>query len=103
MQELDPQPDFLARHLGPSDDDIALMLSAVGYPSLEELCAAVVPAAIRTDEPLNLPNPLTEVDAIAQIQQLADLNQPMKSLIGLGYHNTVTPAVVVRRVLQNPG
>ena len=103
MQELDPQPDFLARHLGPSDDDIALMLAAVGYPGLEELCAAVVPAAIRTDEPLNLPNPLTEVDAIAQIQQLADLNQPMKSLIGLGYHNTVTPAVVVRRVLQNPG
>ncbi|MDP6863605.1 MAG: aminomethyl-transferring glycine dehydrogenase [Acidimicrobiales bacterium] len=103
MQELDPQPDFLARHLGPSDDDIALMLAAVGYPGLEELCAAVVPAAIRTDEPLNLPNPLTEVDAIAQIQQLADLNQPMKSLIGLGYHNTVTPAVVVRRVLENPG
>ena len=103
MQELNPQPDFLVRHLGPSDDEIALMLSATGYPSLEELCTAVVPAAIRTHEPLNLPNPLTEVDAIAQIQRIASLNQPMKSLIGLGYHNTVTPAVVVRRVLENPG
>ncbi|MFL3021783.1 MAG: aminomethyl-transferring glycine dehydrogenase [Candidatus Poriferisodalaceae bacterium] len=103
MQELNPQPDFLVRHLGPSDDEIALMLSATGYPSLEELCTAVVPAAIRTHEPLNLPNPLTEVDAIAQIQRIASLNQPMKSLIGLGYHNTVTPTVVVRRVLENPG
>ena len=103
MQELDPQPDFLARHLGPSEDEIASMLSAIGYPSLEELCTAVVPAAIRTDQPLKLPNPLTEVDAIAQIQQIANLNRPMKSLIGLGYHNTVTPAVVVRRVLENPG
>ena len=103
MQELNPQPDFLVRHLGPSDDEIALMLSATGYPSLEELCNAVVPAAIRAHEPLDLPNPLTEVDAIAQIQRIASLNQPMKSLIGLGYHNTVTPAVVVRRVLENPG
>ena len=103
MQELNPHPDFLVRHLGPSDDEIALMLSATGYPSLEELCNAVVPAAIRAHEPLDLPNPLTEVDAIAQIQRIASLNQPMKSLIGLGYHNTVTPAVVVRRVLENPG
>ena len=103
MQELNPQPDFLARHLGPSDDEIALMLSATGYLSLEDLCTAVVPAAIRTHEPLDLPNPLTEVDAIAQIQRKANLNQPMKSLIGLGYHNTVTPTVVVRRVLENPG
>ena len=103
MQELNPQPDFLVRHLGQSDDEIALMLSATGYLSLEELCTAVVPDAIRTHEPLNLPNPLTEVDAIAQIQRIASLNKPMKSLIGLGYHNTVTPAVVVRRVLENPG
>ena len=103
MQELNPQPDFLVRHLGPSDDEIALMLSATGYLSLEELCTAVVPDAIRTHEPLNLPNPLTEVDAIAQIQRIASLNKPMKSLIGLGYHNTVTPAVVVRRVLEIPG
>mgnify|MGYP003320567460 CR=1 FL=1 len=81
MQELNPQPDFLVRHLGPSDDEIALMLSATGYPSLEELCNAVVPAAIRAHEPLDLPNPLTEVDAIAQIQRIASLNKPMKSLI----------------------
>lgn len=102
MQELDLQADFEARHLGPNHDEITEMLSMIGYSNVEELCDAALPSTIRKGEPLNLPEPLSEVDALAKIQRLANSNRPLKSLIGLGYHGTVTPAVVRRRVLENP-
>lgn len=102
MQELDLQPEFSTRHLGPNDEEITEMLSSIGYSDLEELCDAAVPSAIQKNEPLKIPEPLSEVDALAEIQRIANLNQPLKSLIGLGYHSTVTPAVIRRRVLENP-
>ncbi len=94
--------EFLERHIGPREVDVRAMLDAVGYQSLEALCDAALPESIRSDQPLNLPDPLNEVDAIERIRSIANLNKPLKSLIGLGYHNTITPAVVVRRVLENP-
>ena len=94
--------EFLERHIGPREVDVRAMLDAVGYQSLEALCDAALPESIHSDQPLNLPDPLNEVDAIERIRSIANLNKPLKSLIGLGYHNTITPAVVVRRVLENP-
>ena len=96
------QSDFVDRHVGPRNADIEAMLSALGYSSLRELCDAAIPRSIRADHELQLPPALDEVQAISRIRELADLNQPLKSLIGMGYHGTCTPAVVVRRILESP-
>ena len=101
-KDANPRNEFLERHIGPRDVDVRAMLDAIGYQSLEALCDAALPEPIRSDQPLSLPDPLSEVDAIERIRSIANLNKPLKSLIGLGYHNTITPAVVVRRVLENP-
>ena len=74
MQELDLQPEFSTRHLGPNDEEITEMLSSIGYSDLEELCDAAVPSAIQKNEPLKIPEPLSEVDALAEIQRIANLN-----------------------------
>ncbi|RJL20832.1 aminomethyl-transferring glycine dehydrogenase [Bailinhaonella thermotolerans] len=96
-------PPFAARHIGPADADRAAMLEAIGYASAQELVDAAVPSAIRTDRPLDLPAPASEAEAIAELRALADRNQVLTSMIGLGYHNTLTPAVIRRNVLENPG
>ena len=96
------ESDFVSRHIGPQAADIDLMLSSLGYSSLRELCDAALPKSIRGGDALQLPPALDELQAIARIRELADLNQPMKSLIGMGYHGTFTPAVVVRRILESP-
>ena len=96
------ESDFVSRHIGPQAADIDLMLSSLGYSSLRELCDAALPKSIRGGDALQLPPALDELQAIARIRELADLNHPMKSLIGMGYHGTFTPAVVVRRILESP-
>ena len=96
------ESDFVSRHIGPQAADVDLMLASLGYSSLQELCDAVLPTSIRGGDTLRLPPALDEVQATARIRELADLNQPMKSLIGMGYHGTFTPAVVVRRILESP-
>ena len=102
MNNSNPKSDFVSRHIGPQAADVDLMLASLGYSSLQELCDAVLPTSIRGGDTLQLPPALDEVQAIARIRELADLNQPMKSLIGMGYHGTFTPAVVVRRILESP-
>ena len=97
-----PENSFLDRHIGPREEDIQAMLKSVGYSDLEALTDAALPETIRNTKPLNLPTPLTEVEAIDRIRGIAQKNRTVKSLIGLGYYNTVTPAVVIRRVLENP-
>ncbi len=94
---------FADRHIGPSPADRTEMAELVGYPSAEALVDAAVPAAIRTDRPLDLPPALTEVEALARLRELASANQVLTSMIGLGYHGTVTPGVILRNVLENPG
>jgi glycine dehydrogenase len=93
---------FAQRHIGPSEDDQAQMLKSVGYASLDELISAVLPAGLAADRELNLPEPLSEEEALAELRRLAGRNQVLTSMIGLGYYGTVTPAVIRRNLLENP-
>src|SRR3954451_7555185 len=94
---------FADRHIGPSRGDRAEMAKAAGFPSVQALVDAAVPTVIRTDRPLDLPPALTEVQALARLRELASENQVLTSMIGLGYYGTVTPGVILRNVLENPG
>jgi glycine dehydrogenase len=94
---------FAARHIGPSPAERAEMAEAAGYPGVEALIDAAVPAKIRTSHPLGLPPALSEVEALARLRELASGNQVLTSMIGLGYYGTITPGVILRNVLENPG
>ncbi len=94
--------EFVARHIGPDDTDIARMLEAVGHESLEGLMAAAVPGAIRSAAALDLPDPLDEEATARALRTLASQNRPAEAMIGLGYHATITPAVIRRNVLEDP-
>ncbi|QYG92945.1 aminomethyl-transferring glycine dehydrogenase [Iamia sp. SCSIO 61187] len=93
---------FAARHIGPTDDEQAAMLAALGYGSLEELVDDAVPAGIREAAPLDLPEAVGEEEALAELRALAARNQVVTSMIGMGYHGTVTPPVIRRSILENP-
>ena len=94
--------EFARRHIGPSADEQRQMLTAVGYSSLDELTEAALPASASAP-PLDLPPALTEAGALAELRRLAGRNQVLTSMIGLGYYGTITPAVIRRNVLENPG
>ncbi|MGF1568542.1 MAG: aminomethyl-transferring glycine dehydrogenase [Nodosilinea sp.] len=94
---------FVGRHLGPSATAMAEMLTELGYESIDELIRATVPAGIRLGYDLALAPGLNEVEAIARLREIAAQNQVWRSWIGLGYANTVTPPVIQRNVLENPG
>ncbi len=96
--------DFADRHIGPSVDQVATMLHELGYKSLEDFVKAVLPESITLREKFGtkLPNPVSEVDVIAELRALADQNVAAESLIGMGYYGTITPPVVLRNVLENP-
>ncbi|MDH4563095.1 aminomethyl-transferring glycine dehydrogenase [Pseudomonas sp. BN411] len=98
------QPDaFLRRHLGPDEAEQRAMLEAMGLDSLDELIVQTVPPAIRLNRPLDLPPALDEQQALAKLRGYADQNQLWTSLIGMGYYGTITPTVILRNVLENPG
>lgn len=94
--------DFAIRHLGPAPEDATAMLESLGYSTIDDLLDAVVPAAIRLAEPLDLPAPLSEADVQRELGRLAAANRPGVPMIGLGYHATVTPPAIRRLVLENP-
>jgi glycine dehydrogenase len=94
---------FVARHIGPSEIEIAAMLRAVGAVTLDDLAARTVPGAIRSNAALDLPDAIDEAATLAELRALADRNTRVKSLIGMGYHGTHTPPVIQRNVLENPG
>ena len=94
---------FVDRHIGPRDADVAAMLETVGHESLEALAAAAVPASIRAALPENFPESRTEEDVLAALAALAARNRVARSMIGLGYHDTHTPPVIQRNILENPG
>jgi glycine dehydrogenase len=102
LRDLEHHDAFIARHIGPNDDEIAHMLEAVGHGSLEALTDAIVPAAIKSPAPLALPAPMTEVEALARIRAIADRNQVLRSFIGQGYYGTHVPNVILRNILENP-
>lgn len=95
--------DFERRHNGPRPADIAKMLELLEVNHLDELINQAVPAGIRLDRPLNLPAPLTETEVLADLRQLASQNKLFRSYIGMGYHNTLTPGVILRNIMENPG
>ena len=103
LSALEQQDEFIARHIGPDDAEIAAMLATVGATSLEQLIEQTVPAAIRLNVDLPLPGPQREHDALAALKAMAGKNRIFKSLIGMGYADTFVPAVVLRNLLENPG
>lgn len=94
---------FASRHIGPSTVEAAEMLKALGKGGLDELIDEIVPAAIRQRQALNLPAALTEEQALARLRGIMGRNQVLRSFIGMGYHDTFTPPVILRNVLENPG
>ena len=98
----EPVP-FADRHIGPSADEQAKMLAVIGYGSRRELADAAVPRGIRSDHVLGLPAAASEADVLDELRALARRNTVLTSMIGLGYADTVTPPVIVRGVLEDPG
>ena len=94
---------FARRHIGPSENEIAEMLSVLGFDSLESLSDATVPSDIRLDAPLDIPNPRGEREMLQGLKTIASKNKVYRSCIGMGYTGTVTPPVILRNVLENPG
>jgi len=99
---LAPQDSFARRHL-PLDADVVQMLKVVGVPSLEALVAETVPAGIRLRAPMSLPEARGESEALSDLRRIAGRNHAFRSFIGMGYSDTLTPAVILRNVLENPG
>ncbi|MGL4995713.1 MAG: glycine dehydrogenase, partial [Deefgea sp.] len=95
--------EFIARHIGPNAADQTAMLAEIGANSLEDLVAQTIPDNIRFKQKLPLPDAVSEVEALAQLRQIADKNIVKKSFIGLGYYPNITPGVILRNVLENPG
>ena len=100
---LEDQGEFIRRHIGPDEAEIAKMLEAVGANSLDELLESTLPSAILDRTPLNLSPARTEQETIQTLSEIASRNRLMHNMIGLGYHETITPAVIQRNVLENPG
>ncbi len=93
--------DFAVRHIGPTPAEQGHMLGSLGFSSLDELTTAALPAGT-PPAGLHLPDPLTETEALAELRRMAGRNQVLTSMIGLGYYDTITPAVIRRNVLENP-
>jgi glycine dehydrogenase len=98
----DAASGFLRRHIGPSPQDIGVMLATVGTKSLDQLMDETLPASIRQRTPLALGTPLTEPEALVHMGGIATQNQVFTSLIGQGYSGTILPAVIQRNILENP-
>src|SRR5258706_210880 len=94
---------FVPRHVGPDDRDVAEMLKTLGFASLDALIDATVPRKIRLRQGLSLPKGLTELEVLTYFRALAARNQVFRSFIGMGYSDCVTPPVIQRNILENPG
>src|SRR5204862_5137574 len=94
---------FAPRHIGPSDDEQREMLQTLGYDSLDALIDDTVPPTIRLGRPLAIHRGLSEFEALANLRRIAKQNEVCRSYLGLGYHDCITPPVIQRNVLENPG
>ncbi len=93
---------FAPRHIGPTGDDARRMLELVGCASIDELIDQAVPEDIRLKQPLDLGGPQGEHETLQRLRKIADKNTVCRSMIGMGYHGTVTPAPILRNILENP-
>jgi glycine dehydrogenase len=106
MQMREPSIDidsFARRHIGPNEEEVRAMLRDVGFDSLDSLIDATVPKNIRLDRQLNLPAAKSETDALAELRVIAQKNKIARSFIGAGYSDCITPPVIQRNILENPG
>ncbi len=103
MTGLDHFDQFQNRHIGPNQAETAAMLKAIGVRDLEQLIGETVPQTIRLAKPLNLPEALSEADYLTMLKGIARQNKVAKNFIGQGYFGTLTPAVILRNLFENPG
>src|SRR5581483_1516059 len=99
---IDPN-SFARRHIGPNEDEMRVMLRAVGFENLDSLVEAAVPKNIRLDRELNLPGPKSEMEALSELRTISRRNKAGRSFIGCGYSDCITPPVIQRNILENPG
>ncbi|MDZ4103937.1 MAG: aminomethyl-transferring glycine dehydrogenase subunit GcvPA [Hydrogenophaga sp.] len=102
LDELENPSEFVARHIGIGEADETLMLSVIGEASRRALIDGIVPRSIARSQGMQLPPAITEAAALAELKEIAEQNQLLKSFIGQGYHGTHTPGVILRNVLENP-
>src|SRR5689334_11672522 len=98
-----PARSFVDRHIGPRPHEIDQMLQSLGCKSLEQLIDKAVPASIRWRGELKIPTAQSEAGLLRSLRAFSEQNQVMRSYLGMGYHGTVTPLVILRNILQNPG
>ncbi|HSA82810.1 MAG TPA: hypothetical protein VLE23_18480, partial [Geminicoccaceae bacterium] len=103
LKDLEQADDFVRRHIGPDEEQIRTMLEVVGAASLEDLIERATPRAIRSGRQLDLPPVRSEAEALEALRAMAARNRVLTSMIGMGYYGTITPAVILRNVLENPG
>src|SRR5690606_37630989 len=103
LRELEQPDAFIRRHIGPDAAEQQSMLETLGVASLAELIEQTLPQSIAMGGALALDEPRTETQVLAYLKGLASRNQIFTSCIGMGYHDTITPPVVLRNVLENPG
>ncbi|MEC4986238.1 MAG: glycine dehydrogenase (aminomethyl-transferring), partial [Oscillatoria sp. PMC 1076.18] len=94
---------FVSRHLGPNENEVQEMLQVLGFSTLDQLIESTIPAGIRFQGSLNLPEAKSESAALKQLQEIAAQNLVSKSFIGMGYYDCFTPPVIQRNILENPG
>ena len=99
----DNSKEFIARHIGPSQEDQETMLQAVGAKSLDDLMKNTVPEKILLSEELKVDEPVSENDALKKLKSISKKNEIFRNFIGMGYYNTFTPNVILRNILENPG
>src|SRR5262245_45334219 len=100
---LNPSDTFVNRHIGPNDAEIAAMLAELGCRSLDELVDQTVPPAIRLKRPLALGPPRGEHELPEELREMANRDKVARAMIGMGYYDSLTPPVIQRNILENPG
>ena len=95
--------NFSRRHIGPSTSELKNMLETIGVNSIEDLLSQTIPDKIRLKTDLNIPDAISEMEFLKEIKKFSSLNKNFKTYIGLGYHDTFTPSVIQRNILENPG
>jgi glycine dehydrogenase len=103
LTDLQAGANFIPRHIGPRESEISAMLKVTDATSLDDLISKVVPKKIRSERPLELPVPLSERNALSDLRKIAGRNRIYTSMIGMGYYGCVTPKVILRNILENPG
>jgi glycine dehydrogenase len=103
LRDLEPGANFISRHIGPNDIETKEMLRELGAKSVDDFIAKVVPARIRSKRQLDLKPAMAERTALSYLRKAAERNEVFTSMIGMGYYGTVTPKVILRNILENPG